>query len=243
MDGDSVKACALIPCLDGAATISTVVLGALEHVKTVIVVDDGSADSTAEMAAGAGAHVVRHEVNRGKGAALLTGLAEAQKLGFTHAVSLDGDGQHDPADMAQLLLGAAEAPVSLIIGARDFSVPNVPGGSKFGRNFSNFWVWLETGYPLTDTQSGFRVYPVELTLALNVAPSRFEWEVEIIVRAAWAGMPVRDLDISVYYPPPEERVSHYRGFVDSTRISLLHCRLVGRWMLRPFWPTRRLIPR
>ncbi len=242
MEVGSFKACAVIPCLDGAATIRDVVAGALGHVDLVLVVDDGSTDGTADAAVEAGAEVVRHASNRGKGAALLTGLAAAKARGCTHAISLDGDGQHDPADVARLLAAVREAPASLVIGARDFSVPNVPGGSKFGRSFSNLWVRIETGCRLDDTQSGFRGYPVELTLALRIPPSRFEWEVEVIVRSSWAGLAVREVPISVYYPPPEDRISHYRGVVDSARICMLHVRLVARWLLRPVWPTRRLIP-
>lgn len=239
----NIRACALIPCLNGAASIAAVIEGVTAQLEDVLVVDDGSVDETGAIASAAGARVVRHAENRGKGAALLTGMAAAREAGFTHVVTLDADGQHDPADIAVLLAAAREQPTAIVVGARDFDVPNVPGGSRFGRRFSNFWVRLETGQSLGDTQSGFRVYPVELSLALGVGPSRFEFEVEILVRAAWARVPLAERPISVFYPPAHERVSHYRGFVDSMRITGLHFRLVGRWMLRPLWPTRRLIGR
>ncbi len=237
----SFRPCALVPCLDGEASVAPVLKGAAEHLP-VILIDDGSTDRTAEIGEAAGVQVERLPFNLGKGAALLTGLGAAHAAGFTHAVSLDADGQHAPEDIPAMVAAAAAEPDALIIGARDFEVPNVPGSSRFGRKFSNFWVRLETGSDLSDTQSGFRVYPVAHTLALGVPPSRFEWEVEVIVRARWAGLPVLDVPIGVYYPPPEERVSHYRGFVDSARISWLHTRLVIRWLLRPLWRPPRLLP-
>ncbi|MEZ4267118.1 MAG: glycosyltransferase family 2 protein [Myxococcota bacterium] len=237
------QACALIPCLDSAATVGEVIRRTRAYLGTVIVVDDGSIDDSVAVAEAAGATVVRHAHNRGKGAALLTGLAAARDLGYSHAVALDADGQHDPADIPKLTAEATAHPDALIIGSRDFSVPNVPKGSRFGRSFSNFWVALETGRRLSDTQSGYRVYPVALTLALDLAPSRFQWEVEIIVRSAWAGLDVRDVPVTVYYAPPDERTSHFRGVVDSARLSVMHTRLVFRQVLRPLWPARRLLPR
>ena len=234
--------CVVLPCLDSAATVGRVVERTRAVLDEVIVVDDGSADGSARAARAMGARVVRHPENRGKGAALLTGFAEALDQGFTHAVTLDADGQHDPADIPKLLAAAAAEPRALVVGARDFDVEHVPGASRFGRSFSNFWVWLETGTRLGDTQSGFRVYPLESVRALDLAPSRFEWEVEVLVRARWAGLPVHEVDVSVHYPPPGERLSHYRGFEDSLLISLLHVRLVPRSLLRPVWPPRRLEP-
>jgi hypothetical protein len=171
---------------------------------------------------------------------LLTGLLAANERGFDTLIALDADGQHHPEDLPILVAAQRQTPQALIVVARDFDVPNVPDSSKFGRNFSNFWVRFETGLDLDDTQSGYRVYPVAQTLALGIAPSYFEFEVEVLVRVAWAGLTVRDIPIRVYYPPPEERNSHYRSFVDSTRISLLHCRLVGRMLLRPVWPIRQI---
>jgi glycosyltransferase involved in cell wall biosynthesis len=231
----------VIPCLDGEKTVAAVIEKTRAHLPAVIVIDDGSTDRTEEVSKRAGAEVVRHSVNLGKGAALLSGLRAAKDRGFTHAVTLDSDGQHDPADIPKLLEASRAVPEGLVIGARDFNVPNVPGGSKFGRKFSNFWVWVETGTRLSDTQSGFRVYPVAETLMLPLKPSRFELEVEVIVRARWAGLPVGEAPIGVFYPPPAERISHYRGFKDSALISLLHFRLFPRSLLRPVWRPRRLL--
>ncbi len=234
--------CALVPCLDGEASVGPVVR-ALAAQLPVIVVDDGSRDATSHVAEAAGARqVVRHPRNLGKGAALLSGLRAAREAGFSHVISVDADGQHHADDLPALLAASSETPDAIVVGARDFEVPNVPGSSRFGRAFSNFWVRLETGRRLDDTQSGYRVYPVAHTLALGLAPSRFEWEVEVLVRAAWAGLPLREVPVGVFYPPPSERISHYRSYVDSARISWLHTRLVTRWLLRPIWPTQRLLP-
>jgi glycosyltransferase involved in cell wall biosynthesis len=234
--------CVVLPCLDAAPTVGEVVQRTRAVLDEVIVVDDGSTDASADAARAMGARVVRHPENRGKGAALLTGFAEALDQGFTHAITLDADAQHDPADIPKLLAAAEAEPRAVVVGARDFNTPHVPGASRFGRRFSNFWVWLETGTRLSDTQSGFRAYPLRAVEDLDLSPSRFEWEVEVLVRARWAGLPVREVDVRVHYPPPEVRTSHYRGLEDSLLISLLHVRLVPRSFLRPVWPPRRLEP-
>lgn len=223
---------AVIPCLDCAGTLGIVIEGVRPFVSQVIVVDDGSDDDSATIARRSGSVVIRHLRNLGKGAAIMTGLAEAEARGFTHAVTLDADGQHPPANVPRLLAEAQAHPKALVIGVRDFRGQPVPDASRFGRRFSNFWVWLETGLRLQDTQSGLRVYPVRETLGLDVPPSRFEWEVEVIVRAAWNGQSVREVETSVFYPPPTERRSHYRKVEDSLLISLLHVQLIPRGLAR-----------
>lgn len=234
------RPCAVLPCLDAAETVGQVVRGVSAVLKDVIVVDDGSRDDSAQAARQAGARVVRHCGNRGKGAALMTGLNEAAARGFTQAVTIDADAQHSPQDIPRLLEVARAHPRALVVGARNFDIEHVPGASRFGRKFSNFWVWLETGTHLSDTQSGFRVYPVDSVLELEIPPSRFEWEVEVLVRARWAGLTVHEVDVSVYYPPKDTHTSHYRGIEDSLLISLLHVKLVPRSLLRPVWKPRRL---
>jgi len=234
------RPCAVLPCLDAVETVAAVVKGVKSVLPDVIVVDDGSQDDSAEAARQAGARVVRHSANRGKGAALMTGLHEADALGFTQAVTIDADAQHDPGDIPRLLQASRAHPQALVVGARDFDIEHVPGASRFGRRFSNFWVWLETGTRLSDTQSGFRVYPVRSVLGLEIPPSRFEWEVEVLVRARWGGLPIEEVDVSVHYPPPDAHTSHYRGIEDSLLISLLHVKLVPRSLLRPVWPARRI---
>jgi predicted LPLAT superfamily acyltransferase len=224
------RACALVPCLDGGRSIGPVVRGARAFVDTVFVVDDGSTDDTAGAAEAAGAVVMRHGANRGKGAALRSGLWAARAHGFTHAVTLDGDGQHDPAEIPSLLDRARAEPTTLVVGVRRFPDRGVPRSSRFGRWWSNLWVRIETGLQLGDTQSGYRVYPIAATLALGLPPSRFEWEVEVIVRTCWSGRPIAEVPVAVAYP--DERTSHYRGCRDSARISWLHARLVCAAALR-----------
>lgn len=212
-----MKVAALIPALDCAATIGDVVRGARERVPHVLVVDDGSSDSTAAAAEAAGAEVLRHSQNLGKGAAILSGLRHLAATGFSHAVSLDGDGQHLPAEIARLL-GESEAhPESFVVGARQIE-SEVAAINRFGNQFANLWVRIATGRDLGDTQCGLRVYPIAATLALNPTGSRFEFETEVLIRAARAGREVRSVPVRVYYPPPDERQSHYDKFWDTVRI-------------------------
>jgi uncharacterized protein (DUF2062 family) len=236
------RACVLVPVYDNGGTVGAVVKGARALGLDVLVVDDGSRDGSGERAREEGATVVRHDANRGKGAALKTGFREALARGYTHAAAIDADGQHFPDDLPRLIEVARANPTALVIGAREFAgQTNVQTKSSFGRAFSNFWVWAETGVDVSDSQCGLRVYPVALVSQLPLRRDRFDFEVEVIVRAAWAGLPVLSEPIKVYYPPPEERISHFDLWRDNVRISLLNTRLVARRLLP--WPHRRLIPR
>lgn len=196
----------------------------------VVVVNDGSTDGTAaELAAIPEVVVVDHGVNRGKGEALVTGFAYALATGYTHVVTIDTDGQHAPEDLGAFLSAIEERPGTLWLGDRGLLSPrgveNAPGSSVFGCRFSNFWVRLETGLRLTDTQTGYRAYPVEALPHGASAARRYDFEVEIIVRAAWMGTPVGMVPISVFYPPREERVSHFHPWRDNVRLTRLHTRL------------------
>ena len=209
---------ALIPALDCEATIGALVRGTRAHLAHVLVVDDGSRDATADAAKAAGAEVLRHPENRGKGAALRTGLAALAERGATHVLTLDGDGQHLPEDIPILLGAAAEAPRALVLGARQHEPGSLAPIRVFGNRFANRWVEIACGAALEDTQSGFRVYPVAETLALGCRANRFAFETEAVIRAVRAGIPVRSVPVRVYNPPPAERVSHFRSFSDSVRI-------------------------
>ncbi len=228
----------VIPVYNHAATLRTVAERAMAF-GPLLVVDDGSTDGGADALSGLAVTVIRHGMNRGKGAAILTAAKHAEELGYTHIVTLDADGQHDPADTPKFLAALAEEPMSIVVGARDFDTANVPGASRFGRKFSNFWLRVQTGQRLSDTQSGFRAYPVSVLRSLRFSETRYSFEVEVLVRASWAGLRLRDVNISVHYPPAEERVSHFQGFADNLRISLLNTRLTMRAMLP--WPHDRLI--
>ena len=171
--------------------------------------------------------VVRHDSNRGKGAAILSGLAVAASLGARFVVTVDADGQHDP-DNARRLLAALESNVAcLVLGVRaDMNQVDVPWSSRMGRGFSGFWVWASGGPRLTDSQSGFRVYPVAETLALPTRARRYEFEVEVLVHAHRAGLPIREVPVSVSYDPPGGRVSHFRPWRDFGRNSMTFTRLI-----------------
>lgn len=220
-----------VPVFDHGATLPGVVRGILAVHPHVLVVDDGSAEPVEPLLEGLPVRVVRHEANRGKGAAILTAAVEAQALGMTHIVTIDADGQHDPAEVPRFLDAALAHPLALVVGRRDFDTANVPGSSRFGRTFSNFWLRVQTGVALGDVQSGFRAYPVCVFRSLSFTERRYSFEVEVLVRASWAGFELREVDISVYYPPREERVSHFRALWDNVLISLLNTRLTMRSFL------------
>jgi glycosyltransferase involved in cell wall biosynthesis len=209
---------ALIPALDCEATIGAVVRGTLEHVPHVLVVDDGSSDRTADAAKAAGAEVLRLPGNRGKGAALRTGLCVLRERGTSHALTLDGDGQHLPGEIPALLRASCRAPRALVLGARQHEPKSLPGIRVFGNRFANRWVKIACGRELEDTQSGFRIYPLAETLALGCRAERFAFETEVVIRAARAGLEIRTVRVRVWNPPAGERRSHFRGFSDTLRI-------------------------
>lgn len=209
--------CALIPALDCAPTIAAVVAGCLEHVDRVMVVDDGSADATAENARAAGAEVLSHGGNLGKGSALRSGLHLLAERGISHAISLDGDGQHLPAEIPGLVAESSAHPAALVLGRRPAD-REAAAINRFGNDFANRWVRIATGRTLGDTQCGMRVYPIAATLALAPIGRRFDFETEILIRAARAGMEIRSVPVRVYNPPPELRHSHYDKLWDTVRI-------------------------
>jgi len=208
----------LIPAYDCAATIADVVIGARRHVPRVLVVDDGSHDDTGALAAASGAEVLRQPVNVGKGAALLAGLTRLAAEGVTHAVTMDGDGQHLAVEIPRLLAASAAEPAGLVIGVRQIGTQEVTPMKLFGNRFANRWVEIACGRALPDTQSGFRVYPLPATLELGATAGRFAFETEVLILAARAGMPITSVPVAVYYPPAAERVSHYRPWADTVRI-------------------------
>ena len=230
----ALKACVIIPTYNNAKTLEAVIKTTLEYCSDVIIVNDGATDSTSEIISKfTNITVVKHEVNKGKGMALRNGFKKAVEMGFDYAITIDSDGQHYPEDFITFLNKVEEIPGSLIIGARNMTVENVPGKSTFGNKFSNFWFWAETGITVPDTQSGYRLYPVQRLKKIWLFTTKFELEIEVIVKAAWRGIPVISVPVKVYYSPQEERVSHFRPGKDTVRISFLNSYLFTLAVL--FW--------
>lgn len=217
---DAAGACVIIPVYNHGRTVGAVVRGSLEHASTVLVCDDGSTDGSGDEAQAAGALLLRQPVNQGKGAALRRLLDEAHRRGFRYAIALDADGQHLPEDLPKLAAAVTAEPGALVIGARDLIAAGAPASSEFGRKFSNFWVWFEAGVRVEDSQSGFRAYPLPESIQLRGRNTRYDFEVEILLRAGWAGIPLRTVPIGVIYP--KDRITHFRPFADNVRISLLN---------------------
>jgi len=223
----ALKCVVIIPTYNNAGTIAKVISDVKEFTTDVIVVNDGSTDETNNILASIdNIKVINYANNKGKGYALKIGLKKAYELGFRYAITIDADGQHFANDIPNFIEKIEEKPDSLLIGARNLTAENMPSKNTFANRFSNFWYKVETGKVLSDTQSGFRLYPLEKLQKLHLITTRYEFEVEIIVRAAWRGVNVENIPIKVYYPPIEERVSHFRPFQDFTRISILNTILV-----------------
>ena len=228
------SACAVVPALDARATVGAVVADLRVALGVpVLVVDDGSIDGTGEVARACGAEVVRHERNRGKGAALRTGLLEAARRGFDVIVSVDADGQH-PGDSARVVLEASDDPRTLVLGVRDLVRDGAPRSNRFGNAVSNFFLSLFAGRPLLDTQCGLRRYPVAETLRLAAGAQGYAFEAEVVLRALAAGIPVLEVPIVVAYPSAEETHTHFRSVRDPARIvgtvvrTVLDLRLRGK---------------
>lgn len=219
--------CVLIPTYNNAATVGKVIEESKLYCKDIFVVNDGSTDDTAAVLENIeGINVISYMPNRGKGHALQCGLNKARECGFDYCITLDADGQHYPSEIPKFIEAIGKNPGSLIIGARNLNAENMPGKNTFANKFSNFWFKVETWQTLHDTQSGFRLYPLKEIEKIKLFTGMYEFELEIIVKAAWRGIKVMNIPINVYYPPAGERVSHFKPLRDFTRISLLNTFLV-----------------
>lgn len=222
----TINACVIIPTYNNAKTLRRVIDGVCSYTPHVVVINDGSTDETAAILARyPHLTVVELPSNQGKGYALRTGFREATIQGFDYAVTIDSDGQHFPDDIPRFVQEINENGEALLIGDRNMAQEGIPGKSSFGNRFSNFWFRFETGITLTDTQSGFRLYPLKKIQPIRFYTKKFEFEVEVIVKAAWRGISIRNVPIRVLYDPAE-RVSHFRPLRDFTRISILNTWLV-----------------
>jgi glycosyltransferase involved in cell wall biosynthesis len=220
------KICVLIPTYNNEKTLKRVIDGVLDYTANIIVVNDGSTDSTLTILNGyPQITVINLPENKGKGNGLKIGFRKAKKLGYNYAITIDSDGQHYPDDIPVFVEALVDEKEDvLLIGNRNMSQDGIPKKSSFGNRFSNFWFWFETGIKLEDTQSGYRLYPLHKIPKKYFTP-KFEFEIEIIVRTAWRHVPVKNVPVKVLYDPAE-RVSHFRPFKDFTRISILNTILV-----------------
>jgi glycosyltransferase involved in cell wall biosynthesis len=198
-------------------------------VNDVVVVNDGSTDSTGEILYQykEKVKIISYSKNRGKGFALKCGFSYARERGLKYALTLDSDGQHYAEDIPKFVEAAEKSPGVLIVGNRNLTQDNMPKKNTFANKFSNFWFALQTGTKLPDTQTGFRLYPLEKMKYLRPFTSRYEAELEILVRCAWRGIKLVSIPVKVYYAPEGERVSHFRPEMDFLRISLLNTLFVG----------------
>lgn len=217
----------ILPTYNNARTLPKVIADVKEYCDDVMVVNDGSTDDTHDILVDMPDIILLEypdAKNRGKGHALKTALRKATEMGYRYAITLDSDGQHYADDIPLFVEAISEKPDSLIIGARNLQADGMPGKNTFANKFSNFWYKVETMQTLADTQSGYRLYPLRRLAGMRFFTPRYEFEVEVIVRAAWRGVNLFNVPIKVLYP--EDRVSHFRPLQDFTRISILNTVLV-----------------
>lgn len=221
------KVCVLVPTYNNERSLGKVLQSLLAYTDQIIVVNDGSTDSTGTILQQfPKINLVSYTQNKGKGYALRTGFRHAVKSGYEYAITIDSDGQHFADDLGKFLKKLEDHPAAIIIGARNMDQASVPGKSSFGNKFSNFWFWVETGLRMSDTQSGYRLYPVKLLEDFSFVTRKFEFEIEVLVTSAWRGIEITEVPVRVFYEEKESRVSHFRHFKDFSRISLLNTVLV-----------------
>jgi glycosyltransferase involved in cell wall biosynthesis len=224
---DDLKVCVIIPTYNNAATLAKVIEDVAQYTNHIIVVNDGSTDNTVEIVSRFPAvQFINYSQNVGKGWALRKAFRYAIDKGYKYAISIDSDGQHFAKDLPAFISKLEEETKAVIIGARNMGQASVPGGSSFGNNVSNFWFKVETGITSPDTQSGFRLYPLEPLKKMRFITRKYEFEIEVLVRLAWKGIKVTSVPVTVYYAPKEERISHFRPYKDFFRISVLNTILV-----------------
>jgi glycosyltransferase involved in cell wall biosynthesis len=216
---------AIVPTYNNDLTIQAVVEDIIKHNYKVIVIDDGYTNPVLNIL---NEHpnltIITHTKNLGKGEAILSGAKKAKEMGYEYFISLDGDAQHLASEIYKII-DCCDGKDQIIIGARDFDIDNVPNGSKFGRWFSNFWATWDTEQEIKDSLSGFRLYPTSI-LDLDIKTSRFDWEMEVLVKHSWKGRLIKEVIVDCYYPTPEERVSHFKKFWDTAAIVMVHIRLL-----------------
>lgn len=223
---NELNCCVIVPTYNNATVIGEVINKLKKYTQNIIVVNDGSTDNTISVLANCSTQFVSYVKNKGKGYALRKGFDYAFSKGYKFAITIDSDGQHNPDDLVLFLNEIEDNRRAIILGARNMEQASVPAKSSFGNKFSNFWFWVETGYRVPDTQTGYRCYPLKYVANKKYFTNKYEFEIEVMVRGVWSGLKIKSVPVSVYYPPKEERISHFRPFKDFTRISILNTFLV-----------------
>ena len=222
---ENLNCCILVPTYNNQKSLASVLQDLQLYTSSILVVNDGSTDDTSQILENF-THLDLHHFpeNRGKGAALDHGFKMALDLGYDYAITIDSDGQHYPDDL-EIFLTELEnrdenAPELLLVGDRNMGQDGIPGKSSLGNKFSNFWYLVVTGTQLSDTQSGYRLYPLKIVTPIKLYTNKFEYEIEIIVKSSWRGVEVKNIPIKVLYE--DNRVTHFRPFWDITRIVMLY---------------------
>lgn len=219
------RICVIVPTYNNEGTVASVLNRISKITDNIIVVDDGCTDDTPRLLAESGIEgleIVSYQPNKGKGRALREGFLKAIKMGYEYAITIDSDGQHYPEDIPVFVNTFLEHEGALIVGSRNLQQENMPSKNTFANKFSNFWFFVQTGIHLPDTQTGYRLYPLQKISRNWPLTSRYEAELEMLVMVAWRGVDIIPVKVRVYYPPKGERVSHFRPFMDFARISLLN---------------------
>ena len=230
----------VIPLFNHEDMVAKVVRDAMQLNFPVIVVDDGSTDASLECVSRIDdIKILKHSRNCGKGAALLTAMQAAVSIA-DWAIAIDADGQHTPVDAFNLIQAIPVGKRPIVVGVREgMDAADVHWTSRFGRQFSNFWVWISCGCWVSDTQTGFRIYPLPETLQLDVKAKRYQFEVEVLVKARWKSLPVVEAPVNVNYSPGARRISHFRPFIDFMRNSKTFARLIIQRLFIPSALRRR----
>jgi len=229
----------VIPVYNHSTTLPGIVNGALAVHDDVMVVDDGSTDKSADTLTGLNVHLIHHEKNLGKGAAIKTAAMTARKLGMTHIVTIDANGRYDPVDF-HLFAGALKKNTnSIIIGRRNLQKGKVPVLYRFSRRRTNFWFQVQTGKSLSDVRCTFRAYPLAVLENLTLRTRRNSFEVEVLTKAAWAGVNLNEANISTYFHRPEKHKFNFTFLMDNLRVTLFNFHLTMRSIVP--WPHQKLI--
>ena len=220
---EALRLCVIVPTYNNQKTLRGVIHDILKYTSNIIVVNDGSTDSTVEILKNLSGkiYIVLYMQNRGKGFALKCGFDEAENLGYRGAITIDSDGQHFASEIKRFVEYAEKSPDALLLGQRT-AEGDMPAKNSFANKFSNFWFTVQTAYRFGDTQNGFRLYPLSAMKGMRPVSSRYEAELETLVRVAWKGIKIVPVPTRVYYPPEGERVTHFRPGKDFFRISVLN---------------------